>query len=104
MFPLSTNLPIEVAGFIEYLPQIGVEIATEHYRHQSFYYNIVIVTLQLIEFASADINYSFYVRRIAVWKLQFLKPPKYLFSFYRLQTIWSPWSSQIFLYISFGLQ
>jgi hypothetical protein len=38
----------------------------EHYQHQSFYYNMVTVTLQRIEFASADINCSFYVRRIAV--------------------------------------
>jgi hypothetical protein len=65
---------------------------------------MVIVTLQHIEFASVDINYSFYVRRIVVWKLQFLKPPKYLFSFYQLQTIWSPWSFQISLSICFGLQ
>jgi hypothetical protein len=38
----------------------------EHYRHQSFYYNMVIVTLQLIEFVNANINCSFYVRCIVV--------------------------------------
>jgi hypothetical protein len=63
---VSTNLPIEVAEFSEYLPQISIEIVMEHYQHQSFYYNMVIVTLQSIEFASADINCSFYVRCITV--------------------------------------
>jgi hypothetical protein len=43
-----------------------VETAMEHYRHQSFNYNMVIMTLQSIEFASADINCSFYVRHIMV--------------------------------------
>jgi hypothetical protein len=78
--------------------------ALSKYRHQSFYYNTVIVTLLPIEFTSADINCSFYVRCIAVWKLQFLKPLKYRFSFCRLQTMWSPWSFQISLCIYFGLQ
>jgi hypothetical protein len=36
---------IEVAEFSEYLPQISIEIATERYWYQSFYYNMVIVTL-----------------------------------------------------------
>jgi hypothetical protein len=84
---LSTNLPIEVTESSKYLPQIGIEIATEHYQHQTFYYNMVIVTLQPIQFTGDDINCLFYVRHIVVWKLQFLKPLKYLFSFYRLQTI-----------------
>jgi hypothetical protein len=43
---LSTNLPIEVAEFSEYLPQIVIEIAMKHYQHQPFYYNMVIMTLQ----------------------------------------------------------
>jgi hypothetical protein len=34
---------------------------------------MVIMTLQPIEFVGAEINYPFYVRRIAVWKLQFLR-------------------------------
>jgi hypothetical protein len=33
---------------------------------------MVVMTLQTIEFTGADINYSFYVSRIVVWKLQFL--------------------------------
>jgi hypothetical protein len=45
----------------------------KHYRHQSLYYKMVIMTLQPIEFVGAEINYPFYVRRIAVWKLQFLR-------------------------------
>jgi hypothetical protein len=49
---------------------------------------MVVVALQSIEFTSADINCSFYVYRIAVWKLQCLKPPKYLFLFYWLQKVW----------------
>jgi hypothetical protein len=64
-------------------------MATKHYRHESFYENMVVVTLQSTEFTSADIDYSFYVYCIAVWKFQCLKSPNYLFSFCRLQTVWS---------------
>jgi hypothetical protein len=59
-------VPIEVVEFSEYLPHIDIEIAMEHYQHQHFYYNMVIMTIQPTEFTSADINCSFYVRRIAV--------------------------------------
>jgi hypothetical protein len=69
---LSTKLPIEVTKFCEHFPQIDIEKATKHYRQQSFYYNMVVVTLEAIEFTGADNNCSFYVSHIAVWKLQFL--------------------------------
>jgi hypothetical protein len=101
---LSTNLHVEVTEFSEHLSQISIEIATEHYRHQSFHYNMVVVTLQFIEFTCVDINCSFYVRRIAVWKLQCLKPLKYLYPIFGHQTVWSIWSSQISPCISSGLK
>jgi hypothetical protein len=63
---LSTNLSVEVTEFSKHLPQISFKIATEHYRHESFYENMLVVALQFIEFTSADINYSFYFYRIVV--------------------------------------
>jgi hypothetical protein len=63
---LSTNLLIEVTEVSEHLPQLYIEIATEHYRHQSLHYNVVVMALQTIQFNRADINHSFYVSRIAV--------------------------------------
>jgi hypothetical protein len=62
------------------------------------------IALQSIEFTGADINCSFYVCCIVVWKHQCLKPLKYLFPFYRLQTVWSPWSTQFPICICFSLQ
>jgi hypothetical protein len=55
---------------------------------------MVVVTLQSIEFTNADIDCSFYVCRITIWKLQCLKPPKYLFPFCWLQIVWSLWYPQ----------
>jgi hypothetical protein len=66
---LSTNLLIEITEFNEDLPQIDIEIATEHYRHQSFHYNMVVMALRAIDFTGVDINYLFYISHIAVWKL-----------------------------------
>jgi hypothetical protein len=58
---LSTNLFVEVNEFSKHLPQIGFKIATEYYWHESLYENMVVVTVQSIEFTSADIDLSFYV-------------------------------------------
>jgi hypothetical protein len=55
---------------------------------------MVVVALQSFEFTSAYINCSFYICCIMVRKLQYLKPPKYLFPFYQLQTVWIFWSTQ----------
>jgi hypothetical protein len=38
----------------------------KHYWHESPYENMVVVALQSIEFTGANINYLFYVCRIAV--------------------------------------
>jgi hypothetical protein len=38
----------------------------KHYWYESLYENMVVVTLQSIEFTSANIDCSFYVCRIAV--------------------------------------
>jgi hypothetical protein len=94
---------MEVIEFSKHLPQISFKIVMEHYRHESFYKNMVVLALQSIEFTNADINYSFYVYRIAVWKLQCFKPPKYLFPLCQLQTVWSLWSTQFPPYIWFSL-
>jgi hypothetical protein len=101
---LSTNLPIKVTEFSKHLPQIGFKIATEYYRHESFCKNMVVMALQSIKFTSADINCSFYVYCIAVWKLQCLKPPNYLFPFCRLQIVWNSWCTQFSPCIWFSLQ
>jgi hypothetical protein len=66
---LCTNLPIEVTEFSQDLPQIGIQISMKHYWHQSLDYNVVVMDLQPVEFTSADIHCSFYIRRIAVRKL-----------------------------------
>jgi hypothetical protein len=59
-------MSVDIIEFSKHLPQIGFKIATEHYRHEPLYESMVVMTLQSIEFTSADINYSFYVCRIAV--------------------------------------
>jgi hypothetical protein len=56
---------VEVTEFNKH-PQFSFKIAMEHYRHQSFYENTVVVSLQSIEFNSADINYLFYICHIVV--------------------------------------
>jgi hypothetical protein len=61
----------------------------EYYWHLSFYYNMVVMALRAIEFIDANINCSFYVSHIVFWKLKCLKSVKYLFPFYRFQTVWS---------------
>jgi hypothetical protein len=60
------NLSIEVIEFNKHLPQIRFKIAMKHYQHESLYENMVVATLQSIEFTSVDIDYSFYVCCIAV--------------------------------------
>jgi hypothetical protein len=97
-------MSVEVTEFSRYLSHISFKIATEHYRYESFYENMVVVALQSIDFINADIKCSFYVCYIAVWKLQYLKPPKYLFPFCRLQTVRSLWSTWFPNCIWFSLQ
>jgi hypothetical protein len=101
---LSTNLSIDVTEFSKHIPKISFKIATEQYRHESLYENMVVVTFQSIEFTSAYTNCSFYVCPITVEKLQCLKPPKYISPFRRLQTAWRLWSPQFPPCFRFSLQ
>jgi hypothetical protein len=56
----------QVTEFSKHLPQIRFKIVMEHYWHESLYENMVVVTLQSIEFTSVNIDCSFYVCCIAV--------------------------------------